>query len=300
MGTLGPCPPPRKAGQVIAQAGSTLSNLHGPRRTKTPHASGRPVAALPATANGQPYVSRLATRASLYADLQALLAAVREPVPRAQYRRRVTEGNVLSRRSTAAREKAWKELAARYGIDGESPLFRAYLEEYRRAASERDRALTSYLLFALHDRLVCDLGTDWLYEYLRGAPAELRTADVLAFLSSRESAHPEIKGWSASSRENIASHYLSALKEFGLARRAQRKVSVRPSPGPAPVRFLLRALLLVGTSTQAAVQSPLFRLLGLSFDEAVELLFRLNADGALRCRIQGDVVELDLGGQSGA
>jgi hypothetical protein len=47
------------------------------------------------------------------------------------------------------------------------------------------------------------------------------------------------------------------------------------------------------------VQSPLFRLLGLSLDETVDLLFRLSAEGALRCRIQGDVVELDLGGRNG-
>lgn len=236
----------------------------------------------------------------MYADLEALLAAVREPVPRAEYRRLVIEENVLSRRTVAAREKVWKELAARYAIDGSSPLFRAYLEEYRGATSARDRGLTSYVLFALHDRLVCDLGTDWLYEYLRAAPAELRKLDVLAFLSSRETAHPEILGWSSSSREHIARHYLTALKELGLARGAQRKTSVRPSPGAAPVRFLLRAVLMSGASPQAAVQSPLLRLLALTLDETVSLLFRLNAEGALRCRIQGDVVELDLGGRNGA
>ena len=42
------------------------------------------------------------------------------------------------------------------------------------------------------------------------------------------------------------------------------------------------------------------RLLGLTLDETVALLFRLNAEGALRCRIQGDVVELDFGGLDGA
>jgi hypothetical protein len=258
-----------------------------------------PVIRLPATLSRQPYVSRLAARASLYADLQALLAVAREPVPRPDYRRLVIEKNVLSRRSLAAREKAWKELAARYGMDGLSPLFRTYLEEYRRASSGRERALTSYLMLAIRDRLVCDLGTDWLYEYLRAAPAELRPADVLAFLSSRESAHPEIRGWSTSSRENIASHYLSALKEFGLARGAQRKMSMRPAPGAAPIRFLLRALLLAGAREQEAVQSPLLRLLGLTLEEAVSLLFRLNADGALRCRIQGDVIELNFGDPNG-
>jgi hypothetical protein len=244
-------------------------------------------------------VSRLATRAAFYGELRSLLDAVESAVPRAEYRRRVIEDNVLSRRTAAAREKAWKEVAARYGIDGAAPLFRVFLEEYRRASSENDRALTAYLLFALHDRLACDLGTEWLYQYIRTAPAELRTADVLAFLKSRERIHSEIAGWSTSSRENIASHYLSALKEFGLARGAQRKASVRPAPGAAPVRFLLRALQLSGVSNLAAVQSPLFRLLGLSLDETVDLLFRLSAERVLRCRIQGDVVDLDLGGADG-
>lgn len=261
--------------------------------------SERAIVTPPAIATGTLYVSRLATRAALYSELQALLTAVGEAVPRSEYRRLVVDENVLYRRTQAAREKAWKEIAARYDIRGESPLFETYLEEYRRAVSERDRALVTYLMFALQDRLVCDLGTDWLYEYLRASPSDLRTVDVLAFVDSRELDYPEIKGWSISSRENIASHYLSALKEFGLARGAQRKVSVRPSPGAAPVRFLLRALLLGGTSNHAAIQSPLFRLLGLSLDEVVELLSRLNADGAVHCRIQGDVVELDLGGRNG-
>jgi hypothetical protein len=229
-----------------------------------------------------------------------LITSVPAGAPRARYRYAVVEENLLGRPTRAARSKAWKELAPRYGVDGRAPLFRAFLEEDRRASSDMDRALAAYLLFALHDRLVCDLGVDWLYQYLRAAPAELRTADVIAFLAAREHLHPEIAGWSQSSRENIASHYLSALKEFGLARGAQKKVIVRPSPGAPPVRFLLRALLAAGESSLAAVQSPLFRLLGLSVDETVELLFRLNAEGTIRFRMQGDVVEIDLGVPNGS
>jgi hypothetical protein len=261
--------------------------------------SGSRASRFPARRDAQPYVSRLATRAAFFAELQCLLAATNGAASRAEYRRLVLEANVLSRGTAAAREKAWKELAARYRIDGTSPLFRAFLEEYRRAPSETDRALVAYLLFAFHDRLVSDLGTEWLYQYLRAAPAELRKDDVLAFLRTRESSHREIAGWSASSRDNIASHYLSALKEFRLARGTQKKVTIRPAPGAAPVRFLLRALLLSGASDVAAVQSSRFRLLGLTLDETVALLFRLSAERSLRCRIQGGVVDLDLGGGDG-
>lgn len=249
---------------------------------------------------GATYVSRLATRAALYGDFRTLIASAPAGATRERYRRAVIEENVLSRATRAARSKAWKELAPRYGIDGAAPLFRMFLEEDRRTSSEKDHAITAYLLFALNDRLVSDLGMDWLYQYLRAAPAELRTPDVIAFVNAREQTHPEIAAWSPSSRENIASHYLSALKEFGLARGAQKKVSVRPSPGPPPVRFLLRALLFFGQDPLAAVQSPLFRLLGLSLDETVALLFELNADGALGFRVQGDIVEIDLGVPNGS
>lgn len=274
----------------------------GRARRRERGSSPRPSRIAPASASedAQRYVSRLATRAACYADLQALLAAVDGTVSRAEYRRRVLADNLLSRRTAAAREKAWKELAARYGLDDASPLFGAFLGEYRRASSEQERALTAYLLFALRDRLVCDLGTDWLFQYLRAAPAELRTADVLAFVRGRKRSHSEIGGWSASSCDNIASQYLSALKEFGLARGSRRKLSVRPAPGAAPVRFLLRAQRLAGAGDLAAVQSSRFRLLGLALDEVVELLFRLSARGCLRCRIQGDVVDLDLGDGDGA
>jgi hypothetical protein len=228
-----------------------------------------------------------------------LLGNDTQPRPREQYRQRVTEENVLARRTLAARQKLWKELAPRYLLGSESPLFAAFLEEYRLARSEGDRAVTAYVFFALNDRLVLDLGQDWLYQYLRAAPSELRPADVLNFLTACERTHPEVCGWSAKSRASIVSHYLSLLKEFGLARGARRKTSARPVCGPAPVRFLLRALLLGGSSNLAAVQSPLFRLLGLSLEETVEVLFRLHAEGALRCRIQGDVVELDLTPRAG-
>jgi hypothetical protein len=90
--------------------------------------SGGRASRLPARRDAQPYVSRLATRAAFYAELQCLLAATNGAVSRAEYRRLDLEANVLSRGTAAAREKAWKELAARYRIDGTSPLFRAFLE----------------------------------------------------------------------------------------------------------------------------------------------------------------------------
>jgi hypothetical protein len=63
-------------------ASSRSSKARGAHHGGAPCTADRPQVTLPATTDGQPYVSRLATRAALYADLHALLAAA----PRSQTR----------------------------------------------------------------------------------------------------------------------------------------------------------------------------------------------------------------------
>jgi hypothetical protein len=133
-----------------------------------------PSGAGPAAPADALYLSRLSACASLYPELQILLSKHTHALPRQDYRRQVIEDNALARRTLAARRKTWKELAPRYGLDAASAVFVAFVEEYHRSASDADRALAAYLLFALRDRLVADLaptgtadlGTDWLYAVL--------------------------------------------------------------------------------------------------------------------------------------
>ena len=84
-----------------------------------------------------------------------------------EYRAHVLEENCLARASRAARKKLWQELKNRYILDREHPLFAAFWREWRRCKSEPERGLTTYILLALNDRLVADLGTEWLIGYLR-------------------------------------------------------------------------------------------------------------------------------------
>ena len=140
----------------------------------------------PATVAGldpaAPYSSRLSARSALFTELHQLLDGETKALSSAEYRRRVVDENRLAKPSKAAREKLWKELKARYRLDAEDPLFAAFWTEWTRCTSEPERSLTAYVFFALNDRLVTDLGLDLLYPLLRRAPAELRLADVLAFV----------------------------------------------------------------------------------------------------------------------
>lgn len=243
-----------------------------------------------------PYSSRLSARSALFTELHQLLDGETKALSSAEYRRRVVDENRLAKPSRAAREKLWKELKARYRLDAEDPLFAAFWTEWTRCTSEPERSLTAYAFFALNDRLVTDLGLDLLYPLLRRAPAELRLADVLAFVERAYRAHPEASAWSDETRTAVAQKYTASIRDFGLARGTIRKTSIRPALYSAPVRFVVRALRLAGAAPLDIVQSPAFKLLCLDTTEVIDALSEMNRVGALRFRMQGDVVELDVRG----
>lgn len=251
---------------------------------------------VPALAEG-PYSSRLSARSALYTDLQHLLEAAQDARPAAGYRRLVINENCLAKSSEAARRKTWKELKARYILDSENALFASFADEWVRCGCDQERGLTAYCLLALNDKLVADLALNYLFPRLRRAPAPLQVDDVLSFLASATGVHPEIKQWSESTKKAVAQKYTASIRDFGLAKGIIQKVTVRPALYGAPTRLLVRALRLAGTKELEIVSSPLFRVLALENGEVIDALGEVSRQGALRFRMQGDVVELDLRGE---
>lgn len=254
----------------------------------------RHVVPMPALDARAPYSSRLSARSALYTELHLLLNAQSAPLSSSGYRALVVDENCLSRPSTSARKKLWKELKARYRLDAEDAFFAAFWAEWCHCLSEAERSLTAYVLFAINDRLVTDLGTEWLFPLLRRAPAEIRLADVLAFLHRAQGAHPEVRAWSEQTCLAVAQKYAASIRDFGLAKGIVRKTTVRPALYGAPVRLLVRALRLAGVVPFDLVRARIFRLLGLDGSEVIDALGELNRVGALRFRMQGNVVELDV------
>jgi len=248
------------------------------------------VAALAPTA---PYSSRLSARSALYTDLRLLLEGCAEALPRDAYRTLVVDENRLTRNSTAARKKLWEELRKRYILEADHPLFAAFWSEWTSCTSEVERGQTAYCLFALHDRLVVDLGQELLFPLLLRAPADLRVADVLAFLERSTADHPEVSLWSDQTKTAVAQKYTASVRDFGLATGAIRKKTVRPAAYGPPVRLLVNALRLAGFADLELVQAPVFRIIGLEPTEMIDTFAELSRLGEIRFRMQGDVVELD-------
>lgn len=253
---------------------------------------GNGITQVPGLDPAAPYVSRLSARSALFTELHLLLDRERVALSSTEYRALVITKNKLSRTSAAARAKLWKELKARYRLDAADSLFVAFWAEWRQCASEAERGLTAYVLLALNDRLVADLGSELLFSLLRRAPAELRVADVLAFIERAKTTHPEVRNWSENTRRAVAQKYSASIRDFGLAKGITRKATVRPALYGSPVRLLVQALRLTGVAPLDLVHSSAFRLLGFDGTEVIDALGELNRIGALRFRMQADVVEL--------
>jgi hypothetical protein len=254
----------------------------------------RDTAGVPGLNPSTVYASRLSARSALFTEFHLLLDCECNARPSSEYRALVLTENKLLRTSASARAKLWQELKARYRLDADDPLFAAFWVEWMRCTSEAERGLTAYLLLALNDRLVADLGHEILFPLLRRAPAELRVEDVLAFIHRAKTSHPEVGGWSDETCRAIARKYGAGIRDFGLAKGTIRKFTIRPALYGAPVRLLIRALRLLGVAPLDLIHAPAFRLLGLEGTEVIDALGELNRTNALRFRIQGDVVELDI------
>lgn len=249
---------------------------------------------IPALDQASAYVSRLSARSGLYSDLRLLIDGLDEPLPSGGYRSLVLEGNRLSRSSASARRKLWKELRSRYILDASHALFAAFWSEWMRCDSESERGLTTYTLLALNDRLIADLGTEWLFGLLRRAPSEIRVDDVSGFIRRSVDTRPEVVKWSDETIKSVARHYMASIRDFGLAQGKTRKLTIRPALYAAPVRLLIRALRLSGTRDQDLIHSNIFRLVALNGMEIIDALSELNRQGVLRFKMQADVMELNL------
>ncbi|PKN29025.1 MAG: hypothetical protein CVU64_10365 [Deltaproteobacteria bacterium HGW-Deltaproteobacteria-21] len=240
------------------------------------------------------YCSRLSARSALYTEFRLLLEGLEEPLPSEQYRESVISGNRLVRSSSSARKKLWKELHSRYILETNHPLYLAFWNEWISCQSEPERALTAYVLLALNDRLVTDLGTDWLFSHLKRGSVEIRVEDVRTFIENRAGSHPEVKGWSEETLKRVVRHYMASIRDFGLAKGKNKKITVAPALNAAPVRLLIRALRIAGKKPAELIHDPVFRLIAIDRSDIVDALGELHRRGELRFKMQADVIELEL------
>ena len=85
---------------------------------------------------------------------------------------------------------------------------------------------------------------------------ELIRADIQRFLDEAQSIHPEIAGWSYSTREKLSSHALATLRDFGLMQGTRFKQIVEPIVPQVVVNHLIRLLREEGIAEEDLAHHP--------------------------------------------
>ncbi len=237
--------------------------------------------------------ARLAGAASLFRELEAVLDAAPAGAIAADFRRLILEDNAAAKGTATARMWAWKRLKLRYMLDDrpDSSLFRAFRAAWS-ASGPRDRGLVAGLMLAWNDRLFRALWLELVSPSLV-SPGTVIDPDAVREAVDRRRRDAKLE-WSTKSVANIANHFLSALKDFGILEGSRTRRTVRPQPGPAVTSFAATLARAEGLTDRQAITSDWFRLLGREEAGATDLLRTAAEHGVLRFRMQAEVVELEI------
>ena len=85
---------------------------------------------------------------------------------------------------------------------------------------------------------------------------EIIRADIQRFLDDVQLTHPEVAGWSHSTREKLSGNVLTTLRDFGLLHGKASKQVVEPIVPPAIVRHLIHLLQVEGIPLEQVAHHP--------------------------------------------
>jgi hypothetical protein len=109
---------------------------------------------------------------------------------------------------------------------------------------------------ARQDNLLYDIIQQVVVPRWLEGESELIRADIQRFLDEAQSIHPEIAGWSYSTREKLSSHALATLRDFGLLQGTRFKQIVEPIVPVPVVQHLIRLLSEEGIAQEELARHP--------------------------------------------
>lgn len=202
-----------------------------------------------------PYLPRLASKTSLIEETRLFLLAyarlgdieagrqalVNGELPQRSRATRVTIVEIVQIRLTRWHPPAW------------------VLEDLMTFAQDRQQAkLQAALLLhtARQDVLFYDIIQQVVVPRWFAGECELIRADIQRFLDAAQSTHPEVAGWSHSTREKLSGNALTTLRDFGLLHGKASKQIVEPIVPPAVVLHLIRLLQAEGIPPEQIAGHP--------------------------------------------
>jgi hypothetical protein len=243
--------------------------------------------------DAQPYLPRLSGAGSLRRELEAVL-----DTPSAAdstlhgFRDLILQQNAAGKHSASMRLWTWKRLKVRYLLDPRVPEFRAFQSAMTSSKDPAERGLLAMLMMARTDRLFREVTTQGVSIHLRRPGSTIDPSAIRSFVDLAGS--PAQTSWTKSVIEGLTSHILSSCKDFGLLEGSRVKRTLPIRVGPTALAYAVRLSRFEGLTDRRTLESRWFRLLGLYFQDVLELMYRAAGQGVLQFRFQADVTEIVL------
>ncbi len=215
-------------------------------------------------------------------ELDTLLAA--GPLDAATRQRLIMDENILGKGSAAAKQSVLRQISNLYDLGGFGPVAAGLVSLW-----PLDREARPLLA------LLCALARDPL---LRDSAAPILAAPLGVHVGMTEIAatltrlHPD--RFSPAMLKSLAQNCASSWTQSGHVKGRRAKCRVRAQATPVAAAYAALLASLAGFGGPALIASPWMDVLDLSTNERLALLRRAEAQGLLRVRAAGDVVEVVL------
>jgi hypothetical protein len=163
---------------------------------------------------------------------------------------------------------------------------------------ETQKRLLAYVMLLWNDALVLLLGSEWLVHRLASLPYVAETHDIEVELERLSKQTPEINTWKQGTRRNVATHYLSLIRDCGYATGSARKKLRRPFIPPDVVLFGTQLIIGGGEPVSRIPEHMLFKAMGLSVSDVISNLTELRQQGRIDFAIQGGTAHFAFRGSA--
>ena len=249
----------------------------------------------PVEDSASPYSSRNSSKGALLTEAKILFSYLAKGNSLDLARQAIIQDNIFVKKTNQTRKRCWEVLHSRYfPIEEDLEQIHPIIAFFRTKASEKIKQGVLYYHFAISDLFSYEVTTELIYDLYRRGLTKIAPRNIHEFLDLKKKVHPEINKWSPQTRLSLVSHYLSAMRDFGILEGKNQKKIHRPTVEEDLFLYILTYLRDCGKSPKAILVNDDLKLFLLSQQEVESKLLEAQRNGRINFQKAGHIVSLEL------
>jgi hypothetical protein len=249
----------------------------------------------PVEDSASPYSSRNSSKGALLTEAKILFSYLGKGNSLGSARQAVFQDNIFVKKTHQTRKRCWEVLHSRYFPHSEdSEQIHPIIALFRTMASEKVKQGILYYHFVISDLFSYEVTTELIYDLYRRGLTNIAPRNIHGFFDLKKRVHPEINKWSPQTSLSLVSHYLSAMRDFGILEGKNQKRVRRPTVEEDLFLYIVTYLRDCGKSPKAILVNDDFKLFLLSQQEVEFRLIEAERKGIINFQKSGHVVSLEL------